>query len=272
MADPYYNKNDFSLYLGDYNYIVPYLNEEIDLVFADPPYFLSNNGLTIQSGKLVSVNKGDWDKLDNNTLIEFNHRWLKNVRDKMNKNATIWISGTMHNIYSIYQVLIDLGFKILNTIIWEKTNPPPNYSCRTFTHSNELIIWARKTEQNAHYYNYELMKFLNGGKQMKDVWKLPALLIWEKQFGKHPTQKPLSILCRIIDASSKPGMLVLDPFAGSSTTGIAANLFERRFIGIDKEVDYLELSVKRKEALESQSKMDIISKINGLEDFFKFDL
>lgn len=217
------------------------------MVFADPPYFLSNNGLSIQNGQIVSVNKGNWDKSHGFEYInEFNRKWLSLVRDKMKDDATIWISGTMHNIFSVGQILTELDFKILNIITWEKTNPPPNFSCRYFTYSTEQIIWARKYEKVPHYFNYELMKQLNGNKQMKDVWKLPAIAPWEKSCGKHPTQKPLSVLTRLILASTKPNAWILDPFTGSSTTGIAANLANRRFLGIDQEEEFLTISKKRK--------------------------
>lgn len=171
----------------------------------------------------------------------------------MKDNATIWISGTMHNIFSIGQILTELDFKILNLITWEKNNPPPNFSCRFFTHSTEQIIWARKKEKVPHYFNYELMKQLNGDKQMKDVWKLPAIAPWEKSFGKHPTQKPLSVLTRLILASTKPDTWILDPFTGSSTTGIAANLSNRKFLGIDEEEKFLQISKKRKLEIENKS-------------------
>ena len=194
-----------------------------DMVFAYPPLFLSNNGLTL-------------------------------VRDKMKEDATIWISGTMHNIFSVGQILIELGFKILNIITWEKTNPPPNFSCRYFTHSTEQILWERKSEKVPHYFNYELMKQLNNDKQMKDVWKLPAIAPWEKSCGKHPTQKPLSVLTRLILASTKPSAWILDPFAGSSTTGIAANLANRRFLGIDKEEEFLLISKNRKQLYPTNKK------------------
>lgn len=148
------------------------------MVFADPPYFLSNNGLSIQSGQIVSVNKGKWDKSEGFEFVnEFNRKWLSLIRDKMKDDATIWISGTMHNIFSVGQLLAELGFKILNIITWEKSNPPPNFSCRYFTYSTEQIIWARKCEKIPHYFNYELMKQLNGNKQMKDVWKLPPIAL-----------------------------------------------------------------------------------------------
>jgi site-specific DNA-methyltransferase (adenine-specific) len=227
---------------------------KFDMVFAYPPYFLSNGGLSVQNGKVVSVNKGDWDKSFGFDYInDFNRKWLSFVRDKMKENATIWISGTMHNIFSIGQILTELGFKILNVITWEKTNPPPNFSCRYFTYSTEQIIWARKSEKVPHYFNYELMKELNADKQMKDVWKLPAIQLWEKSCGKHPTQKPLSVLTRLILASTKPNAWILDPFTGSSTTGISANLLNRRFLGIDKEIEFLEISKNRKLEIKNQS-------------------
>lgn len=163
-------------------------------------------------------------------------------------------------------MLQELDFKILNVVTWEKNNPQPNFSCRFFTHSTELIIWARKKEKVPHYYNYELMKQLNGNKQMKDVWKLPAIAKWEKSCGKHPTQKPLSVLTRIILASTKPGAWILDPFSGSSTTGIAANLTNRRFLGIDMETEFLEISKKRKLEIDNELIANQYrQKINGFE-------
>lgn len=231
---------------GDTMQILTDLDYQFDMVFAEPPYFLSNDGLSIQNGQIVSVNKGDWDRSWGHDYInEFNRSWLELVREKMKDNSTIWISGTMHNIFSVGQILTELGFKILNIITWEKTNPPPNFSCRYFTHSTEQIIWARKNPNVPHYYNYELMKSLNGGKQMRDVWRLPAIAPWEKKCGKHPTQKPLSVLTRLILASTKPNAWILDPFTGSSTTGIAANLINRCFVGIDKEKTFLEISQMR---------------------------
>ncbi len=270
MITPYFKSTDRNFYLltGD---CVEQLNQfefKFDMVFADPPYFLSNDGLTIKSGKIVSVNKGDWDKSHGFDFVnDFNRKWLKAIRDKMKEDATIWISGTMHNIFSIGQILTELDFKILNVVTWEKNNPPPNFSCRFFTHSTEQIIWARKSKKTPHYFNYELMKELNGDKQMKDVWKLPAIAPWEKKFGKHETQKPLSVLSRIILASTKKHAWILDPFTGSSTTGIAANLLERRFLGIDMEEKFLELSKKRKQAIQhSKVFSEYKSKIQGFKD------
>jgi len=253
MLKPYFKSTDKKFYLlkGDSMSLLPQINHKFDMVFADPPYFLSNNGLSIQSGKIVSVNKGKWDKsLGYEHINKFNRHWLTLVRENMKDNATIWISGTMHNIFSVGQILTELNFKILNIITWQKSNPPPNFSCRYFTHSTEQIIWARKNEKTPHYFNYELMKQLNGNKQMKDVWKLPAIAPWEKSCKKHPTQKPLSVLTRLILASTKPNAWILDPFTGSSTTGIAANLSNRRFLGIDQEEEYLEISMNRKLEIE----------------------
>lgn len=256
MLKPYYKSSDknFTLLKGDVFDVLLQFDYKFDMVFADPPYFLSNNGISIQSGKIVSVNKGNWDKPQGLEHVNnFNYKWLKLVRDKMKEDATIWISGTMHNIFSVGQILTELGFKVLNIITWQKTNPPPNLSCRYFTHSTEQIIWARKHEKVPHYFNYELMKELNNNKQMKDVWSFPAIAPWEKICTKHPTQKPLSVLTRLILASTQKGCWVLDPFTGSSTTGISANILERRFLGIDKEKKYLDISICRKKRCNRQN-------------------
>ena len=227
------------------------------MIFADPPYFLSNGGISVQSGKQVSVDKGDWDKSqgfekDN----EFNRKWLSLCRDKLKDSGTIWISGTYHNIFSVAQMLNELDYRILNCITWAKTNPPPNLSCKFFTHSTEFILWARKNKKVSHFYNYELMKEINGGTQMRDLWTLPAIARWEKSCGKHPTQKPLPLLAPIILASTKENEWILDPFTGSSTTGIAANLLGRKFLGIDKNEEYLELSKRRRIEIEDSAKRD----------------
>jgi site-specific DNA-methyltransferase (adenine-specific) len=276
MLKPYFKSNDKNFYLlqGDTMELLPKFEHKFDMVFADPPYFLSNNGLSIQSGQIVSVNKGKWDKSEGFEYInDFNRKWLTLARDKMKDNATIWISGTYHNIFSIGQILQELDFKILNVITWEKNNPPPNFSCRFFTHSTELIIWARKKEKVPHYYNYELMKQLNGDKQMKDVWKLPAIAPWEKSCNKHPTQKPLAVLTRLILASTKPNAWILDPFAGSSTTGIAANLLNRRYLGIDQEDEFLEISKNRKLEIENPKTAELYrQKIQGFTNKKELDL
>ena len=243
--------NDFTLIQGDCVETLSKFKFGFDMVFADPPYFLSGGGISYQSGKVVCVDKGDWDKPTTpEDLDAFNLRWLSAVREHMKDNATIWISGTHHNIFSVQQQLLKLGFKILNVITWAKTNPPPNISCRYFTFSTEFIIWARKSPKIPHYFNYDLMKKLNGDKQMTDVWQLPAIGKWEKSCEKHPTQKPLAVLARLIQASTEPNAWILDPFSGSATTGIAANLLGRNYLGLEKEEEYLTMSKTRREELE----------------------
>ena len=254
MITPYYKSpsHDFNLICGDTFEILPQFDFKFDMIFADPPYFLSNGGISVQSGKVVCVNKGDWDKgMSQEDINEFNLKWISLCRDKLKENGTIWISGTYHNIFSVANALTRLGFKILNVITWAKTNPPPNISCRYFTYSTEFIIWARKQEKVAHYYNYELMKHINDEKQMTDVWRLPAIAPWEKKCGKHPTQKPLCVLSRIILASTKPRAWILDPFAGSSTTGIAANLLGRQYLGIERDEKFAAISKDRREEIEN---------------------
>ena len=257
MITPYFKSNDrfFNLLQGDCVELLNQFDFKFNMIFADPPYFLSNGGISYQSGQIVSVDKGEWDKSkgaeqDN----QFNYSWLKACHDKLANYGTIWIRGTYHNIFIIANCLTELGFKILNVVTWAKTNPPPNISCRYFTYSSEFVIWARKSAKKPHYFNYELMKEMNGDKQMTDVWSLPAIAPWEKTCTKHPTQKPLGLLTRIILASTKPGAWVLDPFAGSSTTGIAANLFGRRYLGIDQEQQFLEISKARRMEIEDNLK------------------
>lgn len=254
MIASYYKSpdNDFTVVQGDCIDLLPRFNFGFDMIFADPPYFLSGGGISCQSGKVVCVDKGEWDKpTTTDDMDAFNLKWLSACRDHMKDNATIWISGTHHNIFSVQQQLLKLGFKILNVIIWAKTNPPPNISCRYFTHSTEFIIWARKHQKVAHYFNYDLMKRLNGNKQMTDVWQLPAIAPWEKTCGKHPTQKPLGLLSRLILASTEPKAWILDPFNGSGTTGIAASLLGRRYLGIEKEESFLAMSKARREEIEN---------------------
>lgn len=245
----------FTIYHGDCRILLHGIpDNSIDAIFADPPYFLSNGGISVHSGKQVCVDKGDWDKGGTPEYIyEFNRQWLALCRTKLRDDGTIWISGTHHNIHVVMRCLQELGYKVLNTITWQKTDPPPNLSCRYFNFSTELIIWARKFEKKPHKFNYETMKLLNGGQQMTDVWRIPAVSLWEKQQGKHPTQKPLRLLYRIILASTNEGNTVMDPFSGSGTTGIAANLLGRKYIGIEQDEQFCELSMRRRQALEDEN-------------------
>lgn len=244
----YFREDSFKLINDDtFNALKNFEEKTFDMIFADPPYFLSNDGITCSGGKMISVNKGKWDKaLSIKEKHEFNKHWIKECYRVLKDNGTIWISGTLHNIYSIGMALEEEGFKIINNITWQKINPPPNLACKTFTHSTETILWAKKDlKKNKYTFNYDLMKELNDNKQMKDVWTTSLTKPSEKKQGKHPTQKPLEILNRIILASTKENDLILDPFCGSSTTGIAAVKLNRRYIGIDNEKEYLDLSVRR---------------------------
>lgn len=271
MLETYFKNisRTFGLCNGDCVEVMSHIakrNFQFDMVFADPPYFLSNGGISVQSGKQVCVNKGDWDKSQGiEHDLSFTKAWLEAVRKVLKPSGTLWISGTYHNIFQVAHTLTEQNYKILNVITWQKTNPPPNLSCRYFTYSTEFIIWARREKKVSHLYNYELMKTINGGEQMRDVWTMPAIARWEKRYGKHPTQKPLSLLCRILLASTNEHDWVLDPFTGSSTTGIACSLLNRRFLGIDKKKEFLELSVKRfTECQAPEIAMDFRSRIPDL--------
>lgn len=247
----FYSNENCSVFLGDSFELLNSIEEKsIDMIFADPPYFISSGGISCHSGKQVSVNKGDWDTtLSIEEKINYNRKWISLCRKVLKDDGTIWISGTFHNIYSIGVALEMEGFSIINNITWIKPNPAPNLACRCFTNSTETILWARKQltpkKKGKHTFNYSLMKKLNEGKQMKDVWLMNLPSKAEKVFGKHPTQKPVVLLERIILASTNEGDLILDPFNGSGTTGVAALNLKRKYIGIDNNKEYLEITKKR---------------------------
>lgn len=249
------SKDKTKLYLGNcLEVLKDFSNNSFDCIFADPPYFLSNNGFTCKSGKRVSVNKGKWDTSSGiQNDFEFTKNWLLECKRILKPTGSIWISGTYHSIYLCGYVLELLGFHLLNDICWFKPNAPPNLSCRYFTSSHETLLWARKDKKAKHYFDYKSMKegewksdnFKKPDMQMRTVWSITSPKKEEKKFGKHPTQKPVELLKRIILSSTKEGHLILDPFCGSSTTGVTAYMLNRRFVGIDTEKKYLELSVKR---------------------------
>jgi site-specific DNA-methyltransferase (adenine-specific) len=252
---PYFQKDNFVLYHADSIDFLSNLPENsVDMIFADPPYNLSNGGFTVHAGKMVSVNKGDWDVSKGfEDDYQFHYRWLEACKRVLKPEGTLWVSGTYHSIYQCGHALQALGYHILNDISWFKPNASPNLSCRFFTASHETILWARKDKKAKHTFNYDLMKegewpedqLKKPGLQMRSVWSMGTPRPNEKKFGKHPTQKPLDLLKRIVLASTKKGDIVLDPFTGSSTTGLAAIMNGRKFIGIDLEKNYLELSKKR---------------------------
>lgn len=262
---PYFNDNDnFMLYEGECNSVMDSLTEQVDMIFADPPYFLSNQKKTTAFGKQKIRDKGEWDRvLPWKEINAFNKTWLTRCRNLLKENGTIWVCGTYHNIYSVEQCLIESGFKILNIVVWQKLDPPPTPYGGRLNFSAEYIVWARKNDNVTHCFNYDLLKQLNGGVEMPDVWKFARPGFWERSCGKHPTQKPLRLLYRIIQTCTKEGFTVLDPFAGSCTTGIAANLMGRRFIGIDMNKDYLDYGIRRKIEILDPVKADkILSKMS----------
>ena len=240
-------KHHLRIYHGDCLELLALIPESsVDLVFADPPYFLSNGGLTCHAGKMVSVNKGEWDKSRGpDANHEFNTAWLAAAQRVLKPNGSIWVSGTAHVIHSVGFAMQQLGFKLLNDISWVKPNPPPNLSCRYFTHATETIIWAAKNSKSRHTFHYKLMKEANRGKQMKSVWEIRPPEPWEKKFGKHPTQKPVALLERILLASSSEGDLVLDPFSGSGTTLLAAFRLRRHSLGCELSAEFFSLSLRR---------------------------
>ena len=256
FPDAYYCSNDesFVLFEGDCRRVLARLPDgSVDLIFADPPYFLSNGGITCQSGRMVSVNKGQWDVSHGvNQMHEFNMEWLRACQRVLKPNGTIFVSGTRHVIFSVGFAMQQLGYKVLNDIVWYKVIPPPNLCCRYFTHATETILWAARNAKSRHYFDYPRMKADNGGKQMQNLWHIVPPLKAEKRFGKHPTQKPLALLERIVAAASEPGALVVDPFNGGGTTGVAAARLGRSYIGVELEREYLERTVMRYEDLDGE--------------------
>lgn len=251
----YFSSKEFTLYHDDSLVLLKKLpSEKFDMIFSDPPYFLSNGTFTCQNGKMVSVKKGDWDiSTSLKEAFDFHLQWLKECKRLLKPNGTIWVSGTYHSIYQCGLIIQSLDYKILNDIIWFKPNASPNLSCRFFTASHENLIWARKDAKKPHTFNYALMKksewkndsYKKPNSQMRSVWDIQTTPKSEKIYGKHPTQKPKELLRRIILASTKEKDLILDPFTGSSTTGVVAVECNRRFVGIDKEKEFLDLSLKR---------------------------
>ena len=256
---PYFKKDNFVLYHGDSIQLLRQLKpNSVDMIFADPPYNLSNGGFTVHAGKMVSVNKGDWDISGGfDSDYSFHYRWLEACKKVLKPNGTLWVSGTYHSIYQCGHALQALKYHVLNDISWFKPNASPNLSCRFFTASHETLIWARKEKKAKHTFNYKKVKegdwpedqLKKPGLQMRSVWAIHPPKKEEKKFGKHPTQKPLELLRRIILASTNKGDVVVDPFTGSSTTGLAAVLNGRKFVGIDTDRNFLELSKKRYEDL-----------------------
>ena len=248
--EAYFKEIGIRLFQGDVIDVLNSLPEKsVDLIFADPPYNLSNDGFTCHAGKRVSVNKGKWDKSKGiEEDFNFHYSWIETCKRVLKPNGTLWISGTYHSIYACGYALQEQGWHIINDICWYKPNAAPNLSCRMFTASHETLLWVRKDKKAKHTFNYDEMR--NGcfpddfikkpNKQMRSIWAIGTPKNGEKKYGKHPTQKPEALLERIILASSNEGDLVLDPFCGSATTGVAAIRYNRKFVGIDLEEEYLD--------------------------------
>jgi len=242
------------LYHGDAMHLMPLLREgSVDCIWTDPPYLLSNDGVTCVAGKRVPVNKGEWDRSQGLELDhEFNLAWLAECHRILKPEGTIWVTGTLHVYLSVGMAMLQLGFRVLNDIIWEKPNPPPNLGCRCFTHSTETILWATKAKKGSkdrYTFNYAALREENGGKQMKNVWRIPAAGREEKVYGKHPTQKPVALVSRCLRASTSPGDLVFDPFAGTGATGVAALSLDRHFVGCEDDADFVDVSCRRLAAM-----------------------
>lgn len=243
----YYKDSNSKIILGDCLRELGKLKKDsISMIFADPPYRLSNNGITCKSGRIASVNKGDWDKSNGfKEDYKFNKKWIKACDRVLNENGTMWISGTYHIIHSIAFILLEMGYYIINEVTWVKPNAAPNMGCRCFTASQETLLWVKKNKNAKHIFNYDFMKDLNCGKQMRSVWEIPTTPKREKDLGYHPTQKPKELLYRCVMSSTNEGDIILDPFCGSGTTGVIASENKRRFIGIEVLEEYAELAKKR---------------------------
>ena len=247
------------MFHGNTMELIGNIDKKVDMIFADPPYFLSKNISKCINGTWKSFEKGEWDRATGQDNINaFNRKWLSACRNVLKDDGTIFVTGTYHNIFSVASCMVELGYKILNIIVWQKSDAKPTLSRNYFNFTTEYIVWARKNEKIPHFFNCELMEQMNGGARMSDVWRIPFLSSWELKCGKHPTQKPLRLLYRVILSSTHEGDTIFDPFAGSCTTGIAANLLNRKFIGIDQNIEYLMYGIRRKQEIEDPCVAEII--------------
>lgn len=228
--------------------------ECVDLAFCDPPYFLSNGGSSVRGGQRVSVDKGAWDVgQDAHEILRWHEVWLRAVQRVLKPSGTLWVSTTRHSLFAIGFAQQRAMFHSLNVVTWKKKAPPPNLGCRTLTESTEFLIWSapRHITPLPHFFAYNELRTENGGKQLQDVWEFAAPRGAEGAEERHPAQKPLALLERIVRMSSQPGDLVLDPFCGHASTGVSAISTGRRFIGIDADAECARVSAKRLEKVKN---------------------
>jgi len=252
----YYENAGCKFFKGDSTKDLTSLPErKFDLIYADPPYFLSTGGVTCRSGKPASNTKGEWDKYDGyDEINEFNSSWILQVKNILRKSGSLWISGTYHNIYSVGYILKTNGFWIVQDIIWFKPDAPPAIMGKNFRASHENLIWSINGKGASKTFNYQLMKNWDvdcdligrEGKQMRSVWAFSTGYMP----NRHPTQKPVELLSRIIGACSNEGDNVLDPFLGSGTTAVVCKQRGRLVWGVEKEEEYLEMAIRRYEETE----------------------
>jgi modification methylase len=245
----------------------------VDMIFADPPYNLQLKGdLHRPNNSKVDAVDDHWDQFASfKDYDKFTREWLSAARDALKDDGTMWVIGSYHNIFRVGAILQDLGFWILNDIVWRKTNPMPNFRGRRFTNAHETMIWVAKSEKSKYRFNYESMKSLNDDLQMRSDWTLPICNGSERiknEEGEkgHATQKPESLLYRVLMACTQPGDLVLDPFFGSGTTGAVAKKLGRDWIGIEREDDYIKLATKRIKAIEPIAEDDILCRPSKREE------
>ncbi|MDC3311857.1 DNA methyltransferase [Alphaproteobacteria bacterium] len=227
-------------------------SDSVDLVFADPPYNLQLSGqLTRPDQSIVEGVNNSWDQFDSFKAYDhFSEQWLSECHRVLKQDGAIWVIGSYHNIFRLGKTLQDIGFWILNDVVWRKTNPMPNFRGRRFTNAHETLIWAAKSPKSKYQFNYDSMKMLNEDLQMRSDWSLPICNGQERlkdAQGKkvHPTQKPENLLSRVIIATSKPGDIILDPFFGTGTTGAVAKRLGRRYIGIEQDATYVKNAERR---------------------------
>jgi site-specific DNA-methyltransferase (adenine-specific) len=255
------------VYLGDCVDLMQVMPAaSVDMIFADPPYRLSNGGVTLKNGSQAPVDKGAWDKsMGFRADHRFNVVWLKEARRILKPDGTIWVTGTHHIIFSLGFALQSMHFKLINQITWSKPNPPPNLLHTAFTHSHETLLWASRSKESRHTFNYDLVNSPDPTSQLSSVWHIPAVPMREKVHGRHPTQKPLRLLRRAVLASSAEGELVFDPFCGSGTTGVAAKELGRFFAGAEAERSFAELAGRRIGAAKRGTVLEKI-RSSGVED------